>query len=105
MAFPLLGTALAASIIGGLAQAAGSLVGRVLVSAGIGYAVFSGLDTMLGFVKSFVLSHITALPVEVVQILSTLKFGVAINILASAYTARLIVQGVTGGALKKMIVK
>ena len=33
-----------AALIGGLVSAAGSLVGRVLVSLGIGYVVFSGLD-------------------------------------------------------------
>ena len=105
MAFPLLGTALAASIIGGLAQAAGSLVGRVLVSLGVGYVAYSGLDVLMSFVKTQVLAYISALPVEVVQVMSTLKFGVALNILASAYLARLVVQGLTGGVLKKMVVK
>lgn len=94
-----------AALIGALIQAAGSLVGRILLSLGIGYAVYSGVDTSIAWAKSQVVQHIGALGSQVVATAGALQVGRIISIITSALTTRLLIQGMTGGALKKMVVK
>lgn len=94
-----------AALIGGLVSAAGSFVGRVLIALGVGFVSYQGIDVALTFIKTQALQAITSLPVEIVQIIGTLQVGSAINILASAYAARLVIGGLTSGAVKRMVLK
>jgi len=94
-----------AALIGALIQAAGSLVGRVLISLCIGYVAFKGVDTSIGLARDAVIQNISALPLLAVQVCSAAKVGKCISILTSALLARLSLQGLTGGTLKKMVVK
>lgn len=94
-----------AALIGGLVSAAGSFVGRVLIALGVGFVSYQGIDVALAFIKTQALQAITSLPIEIVQIISTLQVGTAINILASAYAARLVLGGLTSGTVKKMVFK
>lgn len=94
-----------AALLGGLVSAAGSLVGRVLIALGVGFVSYQGLDVALAFIKTEVLTAVGGLPIEIVQIMSTLNFGVALNIMASAYTAKMTIAGLTSGAVKKMVWK
>jgi len=94
-----------AALIGALIQAAGSLVGRILLSLGIGYAVYTGVDTSIAWAKGQVVQHIGALGSQVVATAGALQVGRIISIIMSAITTRLAVQGMTGGALKKFTVK
>ena len=41
-----------AALLGGLIQAAGTLVGRVLLSLGFGYVSYTALDSSLSWIKS-----------------------------------------------------
>ena len=94
-----------ASLIGALVDVAGTLVGRVLVSLGLGYATYSGIDTSIGWAKTQVLSAISGLPAASIQIAGMLHLGSVISIMASALLVRLTMQGLAGGTLKKMIHK
>ena len=94
-----------AALIGALVDVAGTLVGRVLVSLGIGYATYSGVDTSVGWAKSQVLGAIGGLPGAAIQIAGMLHLGSVISIMCSALLVRLTMQGLTGGTLKKMIHK
>lgn len=94
-----------AAIVGGLIQAAGTLVGRVLISLGFGYVVFSGVDVGLGALRDAVVSNIGGLPAAAVGVASTAKVGVCISILFSALSARLLLNGLTGGVLKRLVAK
>lgn len=94
-----------AALLGGLVSAAGSLVGRVLIALGVGFVTYQGLDVTLTFIKTQTLNTISTLPPEVFQIASTLQVGTAINILASAYVAKMTIAGLTSGAVKKMVWK
>lgn len=94
-----------AALLGGLVSAAGSLVGRVLIALGVGFVSYQGLDVALTFVKTQTLAAISSMPVEVFQIASTLQLGTAINIMASAYVAKMTIAGLTSGAVKKMVWK
>jgi Protein of unknown function (DUF2523) len=94
-----------AALVGALIQVAGTLVGRVLLSLGIGYAVYTGLDAGLSWLTSQVASSYNALPPQALQVMSTLRVGSAANILVSAISARLFLSGMTGGTIRKMVVK
>ena len=91
-----------AAIIGGLIEAAGTLVGKVLVSLGIGYAVYSGIDTSIAWAKAYALSNLASLPAGALQVAGALKVGSVISIICSALIVRLTMQGLTSGSLRRM---
>lgn len=92
------------SLVGGLIQAAGTLVGRVLVSLGIGYAAYSGIDTSITFARDYLLGKLGAMPAQAMAVASTMQIGVCISILTSAVLARMVLKGLTGGTLKRFTV-
>ena len=105
MPIPLLPIA-AGTIVGALIQVAGTIVGRVLVSLGIGYAVFTGLDTSLDWAKAFVIERISATSAQTVAAASACKVGVCISIIFSALAMRLLLGGMqSGGVLRKFVHK
>lgn len=94
-----------AAIIGGLIQAAGTLVGRVLVSLGFGYVAFSGVDTGIEWARDSLISAVGTLPALAVSVAATMKLGTAVSILTSALAARMLLGGLTSGTIKRMVVK
>jgi len=94
-----------AALLGGLLQVLGSVVGRVMLAIGLGYASYTGLSTLLTWAKSNIESNIGALGSVAVGILGTLKVDVAISIIFSAMTIRLVLKGLTSDSMKKIIVK
>lgn len=93
------------ALIGALIQVAGTLVGKVLISLGIGYAVYSGVDTSLTWAKAQVISSISGAGAQAVAAAGALKLGKVISILFSALVARLTLNGMTSGTIKKMVLK
>ena len=94
-----------AALLGGLVSAAGSLVGRVLISLGVSYVSFKGMDVLLASIKSLVSSNLSGLPVGVVGLLGLFKIGTMINILFSAITVRMTLIGLKSGAITKAMFK
>ncbi len=97
-----------AALLGGLIQAAGSLVGRVLISLGVGFVVFTGVDAALGSIKQQAMAALmsaTAFGPQLSAFVGVLQVGTVINILFSAWSARLVLAGLTGGTLKRMVLK
>lgn len=97
-----------AALIGGLVQAAGSLVGRVLISLGVGFVVYQGVDVALTTFKTEVFASlaqgVSALPM-IDRFMGVFQVGTCFNIIFSALSARLVLSGLTGGAIKRMIFK
>ena len=94
------------ALIGALVSAAGTIVGRVLVSLGLGYAVFQGLDASLAWAKAYVITKISATGAQTLAAAGALKVGVCISIIFSALTMRLILGGMqSGGVLRKLVHK
>ncbi len=93
------------SLLGGLVSIVGSLVGRVLVALGIGYASYTGLSVLLDFLKAQVISRLAGSSAEIIAVLSLGKFDVCVNILFSALAARLVLQGLTSDTITKMVLK
>ena len=96
---------LIAALWGALIPMLGSMVGRVLVSLGIGYVSYTGIDAAMTWAKSQFLAGMSELPAAAVGLASTLKIGVCVSMLLSALVARLVLQGLTGGVLTKMVTK
>lgn len=94
-----------AAIWGALIPMLGSMVGRVLVSLGIGYVSYTGIDTGMEWVKTTFVSGMSGLPAAAIGMAVTLKIGVCVSMLLSALTARLVMQGLTNGAMKRWALK
>lgn len=97
--------AFVAALLGGLLELTKSIVGRVLVALGIGVATYSGLSVTLSFLKSQALSALAGAPAGLVSLLGFLGVGEAISIISSAYIARLALQGLTDGTLKRFVIQ
>lgn len=94
-----------AGLLGGLISIAGTLAGRVLIGLGISVVTYSGMAASLTWLKSQAVVAILGLPPPVVGMLSALKVGQAISIVFSAILARQVIQGLSGDALKKWVIK
>jgi hypothetical protein len=94
-----------ASLVGGLIQIAGTLVGKVLLSLGIGYVTFSGVDTTLTFAREAFIDGVAGLPADAIAMAGLLKVGVCASMLLSALTARLTLAGLTSGTLKRFAMR
>lgn len=93
------------ALIGALIQFVGTLVGKILVSLGVGYAVFSGVDVSITFARDFLLQKIAMQGANAVAVASTMKVGTCVSILTSALTTRMLLNGLTGGTLKRFVAK
>lgn len=94
-----------ASLLGGLVGLTGSIVGRAMIALGIGVVTYSGLSVTLDYVKAQALTAINGLPAEVVGLLGYMGVGVFLNMIFSAFAARLVLNGLTGDAIKKWVIK
>lgn len=94
-----------ASLIGGLIQAAGTLVGRVLISLGIGYVSFTGVDASLAWLRQMIAAQWSGLPAQTMAVASALQLGSGVSVVLSAIAARLVLEGMTSGVIKRMVLK
>lgn len=95
-----------AALIGALVQAAGTLVGKVLLSLCIGFVTYTGVDASIDWAKAEFLSGLSGIPAAAVGLAGIMKVGVVVSMLTSAVTARLTLQGLAaGGKLTRMVTK
>lgn len=87
-----------AALLGGLRYAAGSIAVQVLLGIGVGVVTYTGLDISLTYLKGQAIAQFSALPAELIGLLSFMKVGVFINIVTSAMVARLTMTGVRNAA-------
>lgn len=91
-------------MLGGmLIQLTGSIVGRVLISLGIGFVAYTGISAGMDLLVAQAQTYIGALPAVVVGMLATMKVGVGLNIIVSALTARLVLAGMTSGTVRRAV--
>jgi hypothetical protein len=93
------------ALLGWLIQICGTLVGKVLISLGISYVSYKGLDSMVGAAKAQFFTGLGGLSPTTVAIMGVMKIDVAVNMLCSALIGRLTIAGLTSGGLKKMVFK
>lgn len=94
-----------AALIGGLVSAAGSFVGRVLLALGIGFVAYQGIDVAMNQFITMFQNSASGLPGSVAGMLGVLKIGTGVNIILSACLARLTLNGMTSGTIKRMVFK
>ncbi|MDB5802715.1 MAG: hypothetical protein JWN73_37 [Betaproteobacteria bacterium] len=94
---------LIAMLIGGLVSAASHIVGRVLLALGLSYVTYRGIDTLMTFLKTGVMTQLGGMGPDIIQLLGVLQVGTCVNIIASAFAARLALAGLTSGALTSFV--
>jgi hypothetical protein len=94
-----------AMFMGAFLNIAASLVGRVLLSLGIGVAVYTGLSSSLTFLKTNAVQAFGALPAQVLGMMATMKVGESISIVSSAILVRLLVNGLNSDTVKRWTTK
>lgn len=94
-----------ASLLGGLISAAGSIAGRVLISLGIGYATMTGVSATLDAIKGQMQTATGSLTGQLAIVAGLLQIDVCMGIFLAAATAKLVLNGLTGGTIKKLVVK
>ncbi|NJM43621.1 MAG: DUF2523 domain-containing protein [Brachymonas sp.] len=97
--------ALAAAILGALISGIGTLVGRVLVSLGIAYVAYSGIDALINTARAQFISSVQGLPALAIQLTGVLQIGTCVSILTSAFLTRLIVRGLSSGVVTRMVTR
>lgn len=94
-----------AALIGALVSAAGSLVGRVLLALGVGYVTYTGVSAGLDLFKGWFVEALGSAGPVASGLAGTLKLDVAFGILMAGVTARLVLNGLTSGVMRKMVIK
>lgn len=85
-----------ASLGGVLINSARGAAVQVLIALGVSVVTYSGMDAAITWAKSQALANVQALPAELIQQLSYLGIGQAINIIFSAMVMRMTLQGISG---------
>jgi len=93
------------AFLGGLITISGTLAGRVMLALGFSAVTYTGISGSLTWLKAQALSHFTGLGVEVLGMLSVLKVGECISIVTSAILARMLLNGLAGDAVKRLVMR
>ena len=92
------------AILGGLLAIAPSLIGRFAIGLGISAITFTGVNSLLVFLKTMAVSNFQLLGVTIVGYMATMKLGTCVSMLISAYVVRLTLSGLSaGGSITKWI--
>ena len=101
MALPVI----AASLIGGLISVTGTIVGRVLVALGVGVVTYTGVQAGIDSLLANLDSAIAGVPADILGLLGFMRVGQAMNIIISAMSARMLLNGLQGDTIKKWVLK
>lgn len=94
---------LVGALIGGLASAVSSLVGRVLIALGIGFVAYVGFGALLDQFTDVIDIAFTEIPTQVGQILGVMMVDVCVKMVLSAASIRMVLMGVTGsGSIRRL---
>jgi hypothetical protein len=93
------------ALIGGLATAMTSLVGRVLIALGVSFATFTGVSLLFSSLLTDVQSSMNSLPADALAFLAYMWVDKAITLIFSAFTAALTLKLGASGTVTRMILK
>lgn len=93
------------ALLGGLITVAGSLVGRVILSLGVGFVTYQGVSATISTIEQIIISNATSAGGYAVAALALMQFDTAVGIILGAISARLLINGLTSGTLRKMVFK
>ncbi|MPT53178.1 DUF2523 family protein [Delftia sp.] len=92
------------SIGGVLLSLTAGFVGRTLAALGLSLITYYGVSKALNFLKDMIISSLSGLPGEVVQLLGLAKVGTALTILFSCMFASMLLNGLNSDSFKKLII-
>lgn len=98
---PLIAPFILAALVGGFATGIAQGIIKALLSVGVGFVLYSGIDVLLSSIATHIISNLDGLPFA--GILHVLNVDKCINVLVSAYTVRLVLKGVTNGISKHLV--
>lgn len=78
-----------------------SIVGRTLLAAGIGFAMFTGFQASADAVYAQLQSQLQGMPADIVQLMAFLWVDKAIGALFSGFTAACAIKSVSGLGFKR----
>lgn len=93
-----------AAIIGALALAMSSLVGRVLLALSLSYVTYTGFSSLGSYALTEIKSSFSGMGADAVGLLGYLWVDKAMSLIFSAYTTALAFK-TAGGALTKLVRK
>src|SRR5438309_4505314 len=93
------------ALLGGLIEISGSLVGRVLLSLGLGFVTYSGFDVGVTWLSNQIKANMAGMPADMVQFLGWLWVVKAIGLLFSAYSAALAIKMAGSTSVTKLVSK
>lgn len=95
------------ALLGGLVDIAASMAGRALIALGISAVTYTGVSALFTQLKaqSFQWMDLAASNPSLAQWLGLLHVGACMNILFSGLLARLTLQGLTTGSIKRWVTK
>lgn len=92
------------ALLGALATAMGSLLGRALIALGIGFVTYTGISFAINTMKQSVITGVQGLPSDALALVGYLWIDRGITIIFSAVAASIAMRGI-GGAVKKAVFK
>lgn len=100
---PLAGLAawVVAALVGGFGQTIIHGIVKLFIAMGFGFIAYQGVDILINFILENIRVNLSAVPPEMIGMLGVLKVDKALNVLASAYMARLVIKGITNGLMTK----
>jgi len=69
-----------------------SAVAKILLALGIGFATYTGLQSLISELISLFQSNMSGIPVQILQLMELAGFSQAFSILSSALLARAAIQ-------------
>jgi hypothetical protein len=93
------------AICGALVTAATSVVGRVLLSLGMGVVSYTGLNVSLNVFKSYFAQSMGSAGQNLAGICGVLQLDVVMSIFIAAGLAKLVINGATSGTIKRLAMK
>lgn len=92
------------ALVGALAAATASFVGRAVLALGFGVVTYSGLSVAIVVIKQNVISSVNSLPAQAFNLFGYLWFDKALTLIFSAVAASLAMR-LVGGSVKRMVLK
>lgn len=93
------------ALVGGFAKGIIEGIIKSLLSIGIGFAVYQGIDVLMASISSHIFVNLSSISPEIKGMLGLMKVDKCLNVLSSAFAVRLVLKGVTNGVSRKLEIK
>jgi len=92
------------ALIGALAAAMATFIGRALIALGVGFVTYKGIDLGIAVLKDFAISGVRGLPADALGLVGYLWLDKALSVVFSAVATSLAMRAL-GGSVKKLVAK